>query len=227
LGLAAILGCASTPAAAIPSPDLLINLTASAAQTLGLQSVVVGGFAYSARKKPRSHTERRRAWRWGFQALLISFLISVAVNVFQYTSQLDERQHRLQTNLIRPSVENGKAVGDLSLKTLSFSQQTVHPLGIPTGELAEWLNQNKPLNLVDVRETEEVEMGRVPGSRHMRYPDLRAQAYSQYDEAGNLVPMCFSGNRSSELCSRFVEDGKQCNFVIGGYEKWIAEDLPL
>ena len=44
-GLAVILGCTSTPAAAIPSPDLLINLTASAAQTLGLLSVVAGGFA--------------------------------------------------------------------------------------------------------------------------------------------------------------------------------------
>jgi len=226
-GLAVILGCASGPAAAIPSPDLLINLTASAAQTLGLLSVVVGGFAYSARKKPRSHTERRRTWRWVFQALLISFLVSVAVNLFQYTNQLDERQHRLQTNLIRPSVENGKAVGDVSLKTLSFSEQTGHPLGISTRELADWLNQNKPLNLVDVRETEEVEMGRVPGSRHMRYPDLRAQAYPLYGENGNLVLMCYSGNRSSELCGRFAEDGRQCNFVIGGYEKWIAEDLPL
>ena len=227
MGVTAILGCASAPAAAIPSPDLLINLTASAAQTLGLLSVVVGGFAYSAKKKPRSHTERRRAWRWVFHALVISFLVSVAVNLFQYTTQLDERQHRLQTNLIRPSVENGQAVGDVSLKTLSFSQQMEHPLGISTGELAQRLNQNKPMNLVDVRETEEVEMGRVPGSRHMRYPDLRAQTYSQYSGNGELVLMCYSGNRSSELCSGFAEDGKQCNFVIGGYEKWIAEDLPL
>jgi len=226
-GVAVILGCASAPAAAIPSPDLLINLTASAAQTLGLLSVVVGGFAYTTRKKPRSHTERRRTWRWVSHALVISFLGSVAVNVLQYTSQLDDRQHRLQTNLIRPSVENGQAVGDVSLKTLSFSEQNGHPQGISTGQLAEWLNHDKPLNLVDVRETEEVEMGRVPGSRHLRYPDLRAQAYPLNGENDNLVLMCYSGNRSSELCSRFAEDGRQCSFVIGGYEKWIAEQLPL
>ena len=225
--LVVFLGCVSPPAAAIPSPDLLINLTASAAQTLGLLSVVVGGFAYSARKKPRSHTERRRTWRWLFHTLVISFLISVGANLFQYTNQLDERQHRLQTNLIRPSVENGKAVGDVSLKTLSFSEQTEHPLGISTQQLADWLNQNRPLNLIDVRETEEVEMGRVPGAHQMRYPDLRAQADAMYSGSGELVLMCYSGNRSSELCSRFAADGRPCNFVIGGYEKWIAEDLPL
>jgi len=226
-GLAVILACTSTSAAAIPSPDLLINLTASAAQTLGLLSVVAGGFAYSSRKKPRSHTERRRSWRWIYQLLVIGFVVSVAANLFQYTKRLDEQQHRLQTNLIRPSVENGLAVGDVSLKTLSFSEQKEHPLGISTAQLADWLKQNKPLDLVDVRETEEVEMGRVAGARHTRYPDLLAQAYPLFVEDGNLVLMCYSGNRSSELCSRFADDGRQCNFVIGGYEKWIAEGLPL
>ncbi len=226
-GLAVILGCASAPAMAIPSPDLLVNLTASAAQTLGLLSVIVGGFAYSARKKPRSHTERRRAWRWIFHALVVGFLVSIAANTLQYTNYLDERQQRLQKNLTRPSVEDGRAVADVSLKTLSYSEQLDHPLGISTHQLAEWLSHKVPLNLVDVRETEEVEMGRVPGARHMRYPDLQAQADLQLGANGALILMCYSGNRSSEVCSRFAEDDRQCNFVVGGYEKWIAEDLPL
>jgi len=39
----------STPAYAIPSPDLVINLSASVAQLLGLLSVVFGGFAMKKR----------------------------------------------------------------------------------------------------------------------------------------------------------------------------------
>ena len=100
----ALLGfaCVSAPAVAIPSPDLLVNLTASAGQVLGLLSVVLGGFAYSARKKARAHNERRRAWRWAFRLLLAGFTVSVAVNVFQYTDRLDDKQQRFQHTVEDP-----------------------------------------------------------------------------------------------------------------------------
>ncbi|MHC4512612.1 MAG: PEP/pyruvate-binding domain-containing protein, partial [Planctomycetota bacterium] len=41
------------------------------------------------------------------------------------------------------------------------------------------------------------------------------------------VLLCFSGNRSSELVDEFRKEGIECRFLIGGYEKWIAEGSEL
>ncbi|MCK5923052.1 MAG: hypothetical protein KAG66_19075, partial [Methylococcales bacterium] len=43
---------------AIPSPDLVINLSASVAQLLGLLSVVFGGFALSSKKGIKKRNAR-------------------------------------------------------------------------------------------------------------------------------------------------------------------------
>ena len=230
-GLALVLlALASTSAHAIPSPDLIINLSASVAQLLGLLSVVFGGFALSGKKKLAA--ARRRGFGRGAQVLLgvvaLGLLGSLAANVLQYTSAVDERNTRLHTNLVRKSVENGQAVGDVSLKTLSFSDQLDHEQGISTETLAAWLGEDKPLTIIDVRENEEHEAGAIEGAAHLRYPDVLSHASSLPDSGeGTTLLMCFSGNRSSELCGELEAMGKACNFLVGGYEKWLSESRPL
>jgi len=131
----------------------------------------------------------------------------------------------IKTDAYKPtffSTENGKAVGDVSLKTLSFSEQKQHPQGITTDDLARWLDSDVPLNIIDVREDEEFEGGAIAGARHIRYPDLLANP-SILSENANTLFLCYSGNRSSELCTSFTEKGQSCNFMVGGYEKWLTE----
>ena len=222
---ASLLLSTSSTVQAIPSPDLVINLSASVAQLLGLLSVVFGGFAMSAgkRKKSKSTGKVARVVLLGVSVLLIA---AVAGNVLQYTGSIDAKNSRLHTNLVRKSVENGSAVGDTSLKTLSFSEQLEHPQGISTETLAEWLSSGEQLNVIDVREDEEYEMGSIDGAIHLRYPDVLAQS-SLLAENSNTLFLCYSGNRSSELCTEFTKQGKSCNFMMGGYEKWLTESRPL
>lgn len=228
LGLAAIALLAhSNPALAIPSPDLVINLSASVAQLLGLLSVVFGGFAMSAKKKA---AKKRRGASLGGKVLLsvagIGLLASVVVNALQYTSSIDLKNQRLHTNLVRKSVENGQAVGDTNIKTLSFSQQLSHPQGISTDTLAEWLESEVPVNIIDVRENEEFEVGAIEGAAHLRYPDVLARS-DLFTENSKTLLLCYSGNRSSELCGELAKQGKECNFMMGGYEKWMTETRPM
>ena len=238
--VAALLGacaaCASPAAHAIPSPDLVVNLSASVAQLLGLLSVVFGGVAMRARGRRGAAGGRTgvpRALLLGGAALLG---LSLVGNALQYTRALDARTDRLHTNLVRKSVENGEAVGDTSLKTLSFSEQLDHPLGISTETLEDWLAGGTPVNLIDVREDEEYESGAIPGTRHVRYPDVLARSGELLPDAGEAgepgepartVLLCYSGNRSSELCAELDAQGKSCSFMVGGYEKWLTEDRPL
>ena len=217
----------STQALAIPSPDLVINLSASVAQLLGLLSVVFGGFAMSAKKKA---AKKARGSSFGGKVLLsvagIGLLASLAINTLQYTGSIDQKNQRLHTNLVRKSVENGQTVGDTSLKTLSFSEQLTHPQGISTDTLAEWLESEVPLNIIDVRENEEFEVGSIEGAAHLRYPDVLARSESFAENSKTLL-LCYSGNRSSELCGELAKQGKECSFMMGGYEKWMTESRPM
>ncbi len=230
--IAVLLVCVVQPAWAIPSPDLVIGLSASVAQVLGLLSVVFTGMAFSRDKSNRrlaheNRTRRASKWRWFFRFSVIMLIASVAVNVFQYTSSIDDANRRLQTNLVRSSVEAGQAVGDTSLKTLKLSDQINHPNGIGNQELAAWISQDRPLNLIDVREPEEVEMGSISGTWHRRYPDLRTDMSGLVEADKETVLLCYSGNRSSELCNEFSNAGIPCRFLVGGYEKWVSDGLPI
>ena len=231
LALAA-LALASAPAHAIPSPDLVINLSASVAQLLGLLSVVFGGFAMKGRGKGGKGANARRGGGRGTRILLgvagVCLLGSLAANVLQYTASIDAKNARLQTNLVRKSVENGEAVGDVSLKTLSFSEQLDHRQGIDTETLARWLEDDVPVNIIDVREDEEYEVGSIAGAAHLRYPDVLTKSSLLPDEGeGRTLLLCYSGNRSSELCGALEAQGKACNFMVGGFEKWLSESRPL
>ncbi len=235
--VAALAALASPAAHAIPSPDLVVNLSASVAQLLGLLSVVFGGVAMRTRgrngKRRGAASGVPRAALLGGAALLG---LSLVANALQYTRALDAKTDRLHTNLVRKSVENGETVGDTSLKTLSFSEQLDHPQGISTQTLHEWLEEGRPLNLIDVREDEEYESGAIAGTAHVRYPDVLARSAELLTEApdGQLgasaphnVLLCYSGNRSSELCATLEEQGQSCSFMVGGYEKWLTESRPL
>lgn len=227
LAIAACFLMHSGSALAIPSPDLVINLSASVAQLLGLLSVVFGGVAMSAKKKARKKkTGNSLGGKIALGVAGVMLIGSLAANVLQYTSSVDLKNKRLHTNLVRKSVENGEAVGDVSLKTLSFSEQLSHPQGISTDTLAEWLDNDVPVNIIDVRENEEFETGAIEGAAHLRYPDVLSRSSLFPDNAKTLL-LCYSGNRSSELCGELTKQGKECNFMMGGYEKWMTESRPL
>lgn len=208
---------------AIPSPDVLLNLFASAAQLLGLLALALGGGAFVRRRNSVGGGAAAPVARWPFFVTL-GLLVGVSVAFFlYYTHVQDVTNQRLRTNLVRKSTEAQQAVGDTSLKTLSVSKQGQHPRGVSTETLDAWIRDGRALNLVDVREPEEVEMGQVPGTWARRYPDLQVDASGLVVDGKETVLLCESGNRSSELCDWFFERGVTTHFMVGGYEKWVAE----
>ncbi len=220
---------------AIPSPDLVINLTASLAQVLGMASVMLGGLFMTRSKGKIKRSTGRSASGSVLFAVAVILGISACLNIWQFTRHADERQQQLSANLYRKAVENGKAVGGVSLNTLSFSEQVASGRGMSTDDLAELygtreanliMSPGSDVTIVDVREDEEVEAGRIPGARHIRYPDLLRNPDLLKGEL-SVVLLCYSGNRSSELTRALAERGLETRFMVGGYEKWMAEGRPL
>ena len=229
----------STPALAIPSPDVVVSFFSNTAQIFGLLTLAVGG-AFFSRQRVSRRLRGGAAQAAGvgsrkvLAALVLLFVGSAAANVLQWSWSTDARMERLSANLLRASKEAGKRVGDVSLKTLDYSEQVHHPLGITTDQLEQILQSkgkepgnNEPVNLIDVRESEEWETGKLGQFSHIRYPDVLARAAALKANGKRNILLCHSGNRSSELCEALAKMGIDCRFVIGGYEKWLAEDRSI
>ncbi|MBK8976143.1 MAG: YidC/Oxa1 family membrane protein insertase [Planctomycetes bacterium] len=219
---------------AIPSPDVIVSLVASAGQAAGLVLLFLARVLVWRRREQVAVGDRLgaragrgpRASQRSVAILASLLVVAVGFAVWQHLDAADARAARLTRTLNRPSVEAGRSVGDASLQTLSLSGQLEHSHGVDAAVLAGWLASNERIDLIDVREPEEVEGGFVAGSRHCRYPDIDPASLT-VDPTARVVLMCYSGNRSSELVDRYAKQGVEAWFVIGGYEKWIAEGYPL
>ena len=162
--------------------------------------------------------------------LALLAVISMAMNAWQYTKATDTQAARLEATLLRPSRTPGAPARDASLKELSFAQQTSNVLGITT-ELAHPLIQRIERGeatdtvVIDMRESAEAEMGGIPQSTHVRFPDFDAQDPRFRNK--KLLLFCHNGNRSSETCQSLAARGIDCRFIVGGLEKWVVESRPL
>lgn len=98
--------------------------------------------------------------------------------------------------------------------------------------LATWLDEReageRDFVLLDVRETNEFEINRVPGSVLLPKAEiLSGRALSELPQNKQLVLICKSGSRSAE-CLAMVKDAGHANAVHvgGGVSAWVAQIDP-
>jgi rhodanese-related sulfurtransferase/membrane protein insertase Oxa1/YidC/SpoIIIJ/phosphohistidine swiveling domain-containing protein len=232
--LASLLACAAVSgfvvdgrAWALPSPDVVVNLFASSAQVLGLLTVILGKWFFSGRRKMVAAGAPSRAYRTAFYVSAGLCVLSLAAWGLSAAHQADLRMRRLQVNITRESKEDGRKIADLSLKETGYGEQQKRKDGIQTEWLEGSIARHEPLQMLDIRETEEVEMGVIPGVRHVRFPDLMKAPEEYLDKSRPVYLFCANGNRSAEMATFLAEKGYTSSFMIGGYEKWVAEERHL
>ena len=219
-----------SPAYAIPSPDLIIGSLSSLSQIAMLAAATVGGLAVTgARPRLGGGTPTAQAGPWRRIVLWIALgvlALSLGGNLYQHLAAKDAELARFQATLVRPSHNPGEPILDPTLKEESYSEQLADPNGISTQELAVLMHkadqgQATDINFIDTRETGETQLGELRNFTAVRWPDLFASGIDFKNKRNVLV--CHNGNRSSETCAALTAQGINCNFVIGGLEKWIAE----
>ncbi|GHA60778.1 hypothetical protein GCM10008927_27900 [Amylibacter ulvae] len=141
-------------------------------------------------------------------------------NIWQYTTQKQAQKTRLQATLLRPAQFDGTKIQDATLIETPYKNQSTNPLAINTTDANQLLESTDTLFL-DIRETAETQMGRLPNSSHIRFPDI-AENLEQFQDK-SVVLYCHNGNRSSETCAKLAALGIDCRFIAGGIEKWIVE----
>lgn len=96
---------------------------------------------------------------------------------------------------------------------------------ITPDELKEKLSKGETLNIVDVREDDEVAEGMIPEAVHIKMGDIPDQlGYFQEDEP--YIFVCRSGKRSENVCLYLQDKGFDVTNMVGGMLKWIGDTKP-
>ncbi len=91
---------------------------------------------------------------------------------------------------------------------------------------AERIASVKSLITIDVRNIGEVEMGSVPGARHISLPAL-LRSIDELDKTAPTVVFCASGYRSSIAASLLrAHRFSDVSDLIGGYTAWSTANIP-
>ncbi|AZU63664.1 rhodanese-like domain-containing protein [Neobacillus mesonae] len=89
-------------------------------------------------------------------------------------------------------------------------------------DLQKKLEAGEKLELVDVREDEEVEEGMIPGAKHIRMGDIPAHL-DYFDIDKEYIFICRSSRRSENVCYYLQEQGYKVRNMIGGMLQWTGE----
>jgi len=99
-------------------------------------------------------------------------------------------------------------------------------LEVSPQRVAEWLDDEPDLQIIDVRETYEHEAGHIAQARHIELERLAAQAQS-LDRERPVVFQCRMGVRSAMATQAFRAAGYEAYSMQGGLVAWAQAGLPL
>lgn len=86
-------------------------------------------------------------------------------------------------------------------------------------ELQKKLEAGEKLELVDVREYDEVAQGMIPGAKHIPMNEI-PEKLDYFKKDQEYIFICRSGRRSANVCFYMQDQGyKVCN-MVGGMLEW-------
>jgi rhodanese-related sulfurtransferase len=97
---------------------------------------------------------------------------------------------------------------------------------VDPGRVAEWLAEEPPPQVIDVREAYEREAGHIDGTRHIELLVLSAAADS-LERGRPVIFYCRVGARSQMAAQAFRASGFEAYSMRGGLVRWAQEGRPL
>ncbi|WP_407941602.1 rhodanese-like domain-containing protein [Metabacillus schmidteae] len=96
---------------------------------------------------------------------------------------------------------------------------------ITAAEVQRKLENGENIELIDVREDEEVEAGMIPQARHIRMNDI-PEHLEQLDQGKETIFICRSGGRSANVCAYLEDKGYDVVNMTGGMLDYKGETKP-
>lgn len=99
-----------------------------------------------------------------------------------------------------------------------MSDETFDHLDVAT--LAEWLDAEGPLTLVDIRDPLSFAQGHIPGSRHLDNASVGA-LIDETPHERPVVVVCYHGNSSQQAAAWLAGQGYRHVYSLdGGFSDW-------
>lgn len=89
-------------------------------------------------------------------------------------------------------------------------------------ELQKKIEAGEDLELVDVREDEEVQFGMIEGAKHIRMNTI-PDNLDYFDKNKEYIFICRSGHRSENVCHYMHDQGFKVRSMTGGMMNWDGE----
>ncbi|MDN4494794.1 rhodanese-like domain-containing protein [Ureibacillus aquaedulcis] len=86
-------------------------------------------------------------------------------------------------------------------------------------EVQQRLENGENLNLIDVREVDEVQAGHIPGITHIPLGSLESRTH-ELDKTKPYIMVCRSGGRSGKATEYLQSQGFDATNMNGGMLKW-------
>lgn len=81
----------------------------------------------------------------------------------------------------------------------------------------------EPVTLLDVRDLQEVNLGKIPGALHISRGNLETKVEAVIPRDARIVLYCASGNRSAFAADTLHEMGyERVASMAGGFGAWVA-----
>lgn len=93
---------------------------------------------------------------------------------------------------------------------------------ITAKELEQKLVAGEKINIIDVREDEEVAMGIIPGAKHIPLGQI-PERLDKIDKKEHYYMVCRSGGRSGNACQFLTQYGYNVTNMAGGMLDWEGE----
>jgi len=90
---------------------------------------------------------------------------------------------------------------------------------------ADVLGADPSVQIIDVRETDEVASGMIEGAEHLPMGQIPSRI-SELDPGRPVIAVCRSGARSASVADALTAAGFDCSTMRGGMVEWAAEGLP-
>ena len=89
-------------------------------------------------------------------------------------------------------------------------------------EVQQELEQGSGIQVIDVREDEELDEGRIPGSVHIPLGTI-PERMNDLDSSQSYVTVCRSGKRSARAAEALQDQGFDVRSMAGGMNEWTGK----
>lgn len=93
---------------------------------------------------------------------------------------------------------------------------------ITAKEIEQKCSAGEKLNIIDVREAEEVAAGIIPGAKHIPLGQI-PERLVDFNKNEHYYIVCRSGGRSGTACQFLMQQGVQATNIAGGMLDWEGE----